>query len=281
VGVGERAVAVDSVTIVLRRLATADPAGVLYQDEGSGPVVLVVHGGLSDESAWAKVAAELVTSFRVVRIRRRLYRTELPADPAMDFALEVDDLLALAAEIGQPAVIVGHSSGAIVALETLVRETAPFVGCVVYEPPLVLQSPIGGATGVADTRAALAKGRPGSALRIFITRMVGMPAAMGWLMPALVRMNPTIRSFVPRQIDDTEAINRLGNRLDAYATIGLPVLLLTGGKTPRHLRDRTDQLAEVLPAARPLAVMPGQGHSASERAPAEVARLIRDFVLSL
>jgi pimeloyl-ACP methyl ester carboxylesterase len=111
--------------------------------------------------------------------------------------------------------------------------------------------------------------------------MVGVPAAVGWLMPALVRVNPTMRSFVPRQIDDTDAINRLGNRLDAYATINLPVLLLSGGRTPRHLRDRTDRLAEVLPAARPVAVMPGQGHGASERAPAEVARLVGDFVRSL
>jgi pimeloyl-ACP methyl ester carboxylesterase len=269
------------VTTVPRHLTTADPAGVVYEDEGSGPVVLVVHGGLSDESAWAKVAAALVPSFRVVRIRRRLYRTELPADPATDFALEVDDLLALAAEIGEPSVIVGHSSGAIVALETVVRDPAPFVGCVVYEPPIVLGSPIGGPTGVAAARAALAKGRPGSALRIFVTRMVGMPAAVGWLMPALVRVNPTMRSFVPRQIDDTDAINRLGNRLDAYASIALPVLLVTGGRTPRHLRERTDRLADVLPAARPVAVMPGQGHGASERAPAEVARLVGDFVRSL
>ena len=162
---------------VLKHLTTDDPAGVVYADEGRGPVVLVVHGGLSDESAWAKVAAELTPSFRVVRIRRRLYRTELPADPATDFAREVDDLLALAAEIGEPVVIVGHSSGAIVALETLARDSGPFRGWVVYEPPLVLDKPIGGATGVADARAALDRGRPGTALRIFITRMVGMPAS--------------------------------------------------------------------------------------------------------
>jgi pimeloyl-ACP methyl ester carboxylesterase len=266
---------------VLRHLATADPAGVVYEDEGSGPVVLVVHGGLSDESAWGRVAAELVPSFRVVRIRRRLYRTELPADPATDFASEVDDLLALAAAIGEPIVIVGHSSGAVVALETVVRDPAPFLGCVVYEPPLLLGSPIGVVRGVADARAALAKGRPGSALRIFATRMVGMPAAVGWLMPVLVRVNAKVRSLVPRQIDDQEALNRLGNRLDAYALIALPVLLLTGGRTPRHLRDRTDRLADVLPAARPVAVMPRQGHAANERAPAEVARLVGDFVRSL
>jgi pimeloyl-ACP methyl ester carboxylesterase len=266
---------------VLKRLATDDPAGVVYEDEGTGPLVLVVHGGLSDESAWAKVATELTPSFRVVRIRRRIYRFELPADPATDVAHEVDDLLALAAELAEPVVIVGHSSGAIVALETVARDGAPFRGCVVYEPPLVLDEPIGGETGVADARAALDRGRPGAALRIFITRMVGMPRRVGWLMPVLVRMNATIRSFVPRQIDDTEAFNLLGNRLDAYASISVPVLLLTGARTPAHLRERTDRLAAVLPAAQPVAVMPKQGHGANERAPREVAALIRDFVRSL
>jgi pimeloyl-ACP methyl ester carboxylesterase len=269
------------VSAVLKRLATDDPAGVVYVDEGSGPVVLVVHGGLSDESAWARVAAELTPTLRVVRIRRRLYRTELPADPATDFAREVDDVLALAAEIGEPVVLVGHSSGAIVALEAASRDAAPFRGLVLYEPPLVLDAPIGGATGVADARAALARGRPGAALRIFLSRMVGMPAAVGWLMPVLVRLNPTIRSLVPRQIDDTEAINRLGNRLDAYSALALPVLLMTGTRTPAHLRARTDRLRAALPAARPLAVLPGQGHGANGRAPAEVARLVRDFVGSL
>ena len=164
---------------------------------------------------------------------------------------------------------------------TLARDSGPFRGGVVYEPPLVLDTPIGGATGVADARAALDRGRPGTALRIFISRMVGIPKPVGWLMPLMVRVNATMRSFVPRQIDDTEAINLLENRLDAYASIRLLVLLLTGAKTPAHLRGRTDRLAAVLPAARPLAVMPKQGHGASERAPGEVAALIRDFVGSL
>jgi pimeloyl-ACP methyl ester carboxylesterase len=270
-----------SVTSVLRRLATDDRAGVVYADEGSGPVVLVVHGGLSDERAWAEVADELTPSLRVVRIRRRLYRTDLPADPATDVAREVDDVLALAAEIGEPVVLVGHSSGAVVALETVVRDASPFRGLVVYEPPVVLDEPLGGKTGMADARRALARGRPGTALRIFITRMVGMPAAAGWLMPVLVRLSSTVRSFVPRQIDDTEAINRLGNRLDAYAAVPIPVLLMTGARSPRHLRERTDRLCAVLPGARPLAVLPGQGHGANARAPADVARLVRDFVGSL
>jgi pimeloyl-ACP methyl ester carboxylesterase len=86
---------------------------------------------------------------------------------------------------------------------------------------------------------------------------------------------------VSRQIDDTEAINLLGNRLDAYRSITLPVLLLTGARTPKHLREPTGRLAAVLPGARPLAVMAGQGHGANERAPGEVAGLVANFVRSL
>ncbi len=98
-----------------------------------------------------------------------------------------------------------------------------------------------------------------------------MPRPSGGSCRSSCGSNSKIRSFVPRQIDDTEAINRLGNRLDAYASISLPVLLLTGARTPGHLRERTDRLAAVLPAARPVAVMPKQGHGASDRAPREVA----------
>ena len=52
---------------VLKHLTTDDPSGVVYADEGRGPVVLVVHGGLSDESAWAKVAAWLAAQKKIVQ----------------------------------------------------------------------------------------------------------------------------------------------------------------------------------------------------------------------
>ncbi len=82
---------------------SADGTEVITVDEGSGSVILVLHGGLSDESAWAKVAARLVDRFRVIRIRRRLYRLELPADPSTAYAREVEDVLAVARTLGSRA----------------------------------------------------------------------------------------------------------------------------------------------------------------------------------
>lgn len=42
---------------VLNHVPDADGTDISYADEGSGPMVLIVHGGLSAESAWSKVAA--------------------------------------------------------------------------------------------------------------------------------------------------------------------------------------------------------------------------------
>jgi pimeloyl-ACP methyl ester carboxylesterase len=90
------------------------------------------------------------------------------------------------------------------------------------------------------------------------------------------RLNKQMREFIPRQIDDTEAINLLGRRLPAYAEITLPVLLVTGARSPAGLRARSDALAAVLPHVSSV-VMPTQGHGANGSSPAELASLLATF----
>ena len=252
-----------------------DGTEVITVDEGAGLVLVVLHGGLSDESAWSKVAALMVDRFRVIRIRRRLYRLELPADPSTDYAREVEDVLAIVRSLGQPCLLVGHSSGAVVALETLVSDQGAFAGAALYEPPVMVDGPVGG-DALAAARAADAKGKRGKALAIFLRHMVGLsgplPTVAGLLMPFL----PSLRKYVTRQLDDTEAINRLGVRLEAYAQITVPVLLINGGRSTRSLLDRTEALAGVLPRVT-RAVMPDQAHGANERDPAQLARLVAEF----
>jgi pimeloyl-ACP methyl ester carboxylesterase len=106
--------------------------------------------------------------------------------------------------------------------------------------------------------------------------MVGLsgpaPTVIGLLTPVL----PALRKYVTRQLDDTEAINRLGVRLGAYAQITVPVLLITGGRSTKSLLDRSDALAAALPRAT-RAVMPNQAHGATQRDPAQLARLVAEF----
>ncbi|MGV8848282.1 MAG: alpha/beta fold hydrolase [Propionibacteriaceae bacterium] len=254
-------------------IISPDGTDVVVTEEGQGAPILVIHGGMSDEAPWAKVAAELASDYHVVRIRRRLYRLELPADPATDVALEVADVAAVAATFGQPCLVVGHSSGAIIALESLVAHPAAFAGAVLYEPPVVLDGPLGTRTTLARARAAIDAGRVGKAVRIFLAEAVQLPTALAVLIGVMTRFTKQLKTFGPRQIDDLEAIDRLGRRLEAYGAIQVPVLFVSGDTSPAHLTQRTEAVAAAMPHAR-ITTMPGQGHGANDKDPALVARLI-------
>ncbi|MGC3995756.1 MAG: alpha/beta hydrolase [Propionicimonas sp.] len=260
-------------------IRSGDGTDVVVVAEGSGPAILVVHGGMSDESPWAKVAAELAPCHRVVRIRRRLYRPELPADPATDYAREVDDLAAVVATLDRPVVLVGHSSGAVVALEALLALPEAFAGAVLYEPPIP-DLPLGRPDSLSRARAAQAAGHLGRAIRLFLREVVRVGAPLAALVGLAAGRSPELRTFGARQLDDWDALVRLGPRLDAWAAIGTPTLLLTGDRSPAHLGERVRLVAAALPRAR-VEVLHGQGHSANAQAPAAVARLIEAFAASI
>jgi pimeloyl-ACP methyl ester carboxylesterase len=228
--------------------------------------VLVVHPGLDDGRSWRRVVAALEPRYRVLAGARRRYRPDLPADCSM--AEEADDVVAQAWAAGEPVLVVGHSSGGIVALEAVLRAPSAFAGALVYEAPVELTA---GEFRPAVLRAegALRTGRPGRALSIFVGDVVGVPATQARLAGAVLGLLPRVRALAPRQIADLAAIDDLGVRLDAYADIRVPVLLLGGGRSPEHLQARTRALAEAIPGARTV-VLPNQGHDANRRAPADV-----------
>ena len=281
-------------------LTTADGTDVRAFDEGHGPVILVVHPGFDDGKSWGKVAARLSGRFRVVRIVRRQYRLDRPAPVPYSIAREAGDVLALAADIGEPMVIVGHSSGGVVALEALAAAPAEvFAGAVLFEPPVAIGPPPGGeapggeplgaeahGSGAAGghtpggktpggepldrARAAVAAGQPGKAMQIFVRDVVGMPAPYAWAIRPLVAVSPRLRALAPRQLSDLDGV---GPRLDVYARIETPTVLLGGERSPAHLGERLDALAAVMPHAEKV-VLTRRDHSAHLRAPDEVAHVI-------
>jgi pimeloyl-ACP methyl ester carboxylesterase len=242
-------------------------------DEGTGRPILVVHGGMGDRTVWHPVTDLLRDRFRTVRLARRRYRLDLPGPITM--AQEVEHVAAIAAQLDRP-VLVGHSSGAVLALEALVADPGAYAGAVLYEPPVVIGAPLS-ADHLAKARAALARDKPGKALSIFLREVVGMAAPLAWLAGFFVGRHPEYRRRVERQLDDNDALDALGVRLPAYERLDLPILLLGGDKSPRHLAERLDALERTLPRTRRL-LMHGQGHSAERRAPQRVATAIAAFI---
>lgn len=248
----------------------------LFLDEGHGPAILVLPGGMNDPSDRDKVAARLVPRFRVLRLHRRQYRVDIDLGRPVTMGDEVEDVLGVAARIGEPVLVVGHSSGAVLALEAMVAAPHWFAGAVLYEPPSVIGSPLGGEAQVR-ARAAVSAGKPGKALAIFLRDIVEMPAWVSPLARIGVGLVRRLRPLVPRQLDDVDAIDALGVRLDAYSRIEVPTVFLRGDRSPDHLRVRTEKLVEAMPHVERVTVLRGQGHGANDRAAGRVAGVIADF----
>jgi pimeloyl-ACP methyl ester carboxylesterase len=245
-------------------------------DEGRGPAVLIIGPGLDDGTRTRKLAGVLATRFRVVRVHRRQYRMDLKGRGPCSIADEVDDVLAIAAEIGEPLIIYGHSSGGVVALEALVAAAHSFAGAVIFEPAAVIGRPLGGENVSTRARTAIAAGKPGTALTIFMRETVGLPPWQARLAGMITALVPRYRRLAPAQIDDLEALDRLGVRLDAYARITTPTLLLGGDRSPTHLAERLDAIEQVLPWADRV-VMHKRDHGADLKAPKHLAGIIETF----
>ncbi len=261
---------------------SADGTEVRAYDDGQGPPIVMVGPGLDDGTRLQKVATLLSGRFRVLRLHRRQYRLDLKTDlrqgSPCSVAEEAEDVLAVARAAGSPAVLYGHSSGAVVALEALVASPSSFAGAVIFEPAAVTGPPLAGAGGevLERARAAMEAGRPGQAMTIFMRDTVGLPDLQARLAGRLTALVPRYRRLVPCQLDDLEALDRLGVRLGAYATIEVPVILLGGDRSPAHLVERLDALQRVMPSAERV-VMRGRDHGADLKHPAQVARIVQDL----
>ncbi|MEU0884330.1 alpha/beta hydrolase [Lentzea sp. NPDC005914] len=259
-------------------ITSADGTDVRVYDEGRGPALLIIGPGLDDGTRTKKLAGALATRFRVLRLHRRQYRMDLKTRGSCSIADEVDDVLAVAAVIDEPLIVYGHSSGGVVALEALAASPHAFAGAVVFEPAAVTRRPLAGESGevITRARAAIAAGKPGTALTIFMHDTVGLPRWQARLAGMLTALVPHYRRLVPAQIDDLEALDRLGVRLDTYNQITTPALLLGGDRSPAHLAERLDAIEHVMPQAERV-VMHKRDHGADLKAPKQLARIIETF----
>lgn len=246
----------------------ADGSEVRAYDEGEGPAILVLHAGMDDGTRWARVAAKLAPRHRVIRLVRRQYRLDLPAPVTM--AEEVAHVRAIVDQLDEPPLVVGHSSGGVVALEAILE--VPFAGAVIYEA--ALEIPPGSWAGpVRDAMAALERGKIGRAMAIFLREVIQLPGPVAVLAGAYGAIRPAYRRLVPRQIYDARAIHLLDGHHERYSRITAPTAVLTGERSPAYIAGLVAACLQALPHAEKI-VLPGQGHAANLTAPELLAREI-------
>ena len=241
---------------------------------GSGPSLVIVHGGTGDRSRWKPLLPLFSTRFTVCAMDRRGHGE---SGDSANYSLEneAEDIAAVVSSRPDQVFVMGHSYGGVAALEAAFL-TRKISALVLYEPPL---QDLDHSAVAARMEAAIAAGDREKALEIFLqeivvitpSEVVKMKARPGW---------PTLVASIDSQIRQIRALNEY--RFDArrMKKLRVPTLLLTGSRTASpQLKQAIKSLLDSLPN-RKLFVFEGQEHNAMDTIPKEFAQAVTSFLLN-
>lgn len=264
-------------------VTSADGTTIAYSLAGEGDLLILIDGATASRATTpedAEIAALLADGFRVVGYDRRGRGGSGDTAP---YAVEreIEDLAALIAATGdgRPVTLFGWSSGALLALHAA-QAGVPVARLALFEPPVVVDDarPPLPADYVKQLDAAVAEGRRGDAVELFMTAAAGLPPEMvagmrhAEFWGGLEAIAPTI-AYDGRIVGDTMSGRPL--RADLWDRVDVPVLVLHGVDTWPHLAGGSRAVAEHLRTAT-LEAVPGENHSATAETLAPVLRRFMD-----
>ncbi len=120
---------------------TVPGAQLYFEVIGDGPLLIMIPGAAGTGEVFRPLIGPLAEQYQVVTYDRRGFsRSELDGPQDYDHRLDTDadDVRRLIEELtDKPAIVFGNSSGAIVALEVLIRFPQWVDTVVAHEPPVV------------------------------------------------------------------------------------------------------------------------------------------------
>lgn len=216
--------------------------------DGSGPEILLVHGGAGPRTTWGALAP-LADRWTLAHVHRRGYPPSPPPRERQDFAVDALDLAPLLA--GRPHVV-AHSYGTLGTLIAAAAAPDSVRSLTLIEPPLNYLVPDDPEAArlerLGDTVLAHGMDTAPAELRAFL-RLTGAPIGDG----------PLPRGVVAgvRRAHGARPTSEARPRLDAIRDAGVPVLVASGDHVAAFERI-CDALADALSGER--AVRPGAGH---------------------
>ncbi|HEX7938474.1 MAG TPA: alpha/beta hydrolase [Gemmatimonadaceae bacterium] len=256
----------------MRTVTSKDGTPIAFDQLGQGPALILVSPATATRLDLASLAAALAPDFTVVAYDRR-GRGDSGDTPPYAVEREVEDIEALIDDAGGSAFVIGHSSGAVLALEAARLLPTKITKLALYEPPFIVDdshppAPEDFAQHLANLASS---GRRGDALELFMTRVGSPPETVAQMRqspmwPGLEKIAHTL-AYDVTIIGNTQSGDPLPLR--KWASVTVPALVLDGtlflGSQEKHtfMRTGADELARVLPNAQ-RRTLEGQDHGPAD-----------------
>lgn len=283
--------------VVVRRpfdvetVTSADGTTIGFRRYGTGPGLVLLHGGMNAAQDLADLASLLADAFTVYVPDRRGRGMSGPFGPGHTIAKQVDDVQAILERTGAGFVF-GLSAGAVVALEAA-AELLQITRLAVYEPPLTSPADDTSWDWLARYDREITAGRLGAALLTVaagtgdtsmltrLPRFLTEPFLNFAITAQAKQARPDevlLKDLVLTMHDDATMVRAMAGRQHNFNRIGATVRLLSGAKSPRELKDSVRVLATIIPAST-VVELAGADHLAATNAeqPRAVARELRAF----
>lgn len=253
-----------------------------FREAGSGPTVICLHCNASHSGQWRALSDRLADRFRVVAVDcwGAGKTPDWPSDRVIELKDEVDLLEPVLARASRPTYLVGHSYGAAIALKAALMHPGRFAGLALYEPTIfalvdrVRPHEVDGIRhAVANAGALLDRGDAEGAAACFIDFWTG---AGSW--------NAIPAERKPAMVESVRNIRRWGHALFTepatpaeWRTLAMPILYMTGSRSPHSSLSVAELLLRTLPNVRGVEFT-ALGHMAPLTEPALVNAEIDGFL---
>ena len=258
---------------VMVQLTSPHGIRLSFQKSGSGPALVLVHGGFSDHHTnWEFVEPILRERFTVYALARR-NRGGTQATQGHSLLDEARDVVTLIRHIGEPVFLLGHSYGAPCALNAAQMGPEAVRKLVLYEPP---QPTLTAGDRFARLEALANAGEWDEFSITFFRDMIHVPVSELEALRA-TDLWPPIVADAPASLGDLRALRGYQFTAGSFRGLLMPVCLQTGSESQHDLYV-TDALAAALPHAR-LQVLQGQAHEGMTTAPDMYAEAVTEFLV--
>lgn len=254
----------------MQTTTSADGTTIAFEQVGEGPAVVIVGGAFSTAADGAALAAALVDlGFRAVTVDRRA-RGASGDKPGSTPQNEVEDLAAVIDAVGGDVIVLGHSSGAVLALYAA-SLGVPMRALFLSEPPFRFGDGEPGPRLSERLQALVDANQGADAIVTFQLEGVKLPREM----VESIRQSEQFARLVPlaqSTVYDARLTELVSTPTPEMLSVAQPVTVLRGEQTFPVLVTAADQLAERMASAELVIVPESVMHRPDPDATARVIR---------